>query len=66
MFLYVIEWYKTLVICVTVWSPMLLIYHVVCCDVYLGLGMNSMQDLGVEETPNGIDKISEERNLTKR
>ena len=39
---------------------------VVCCDVFPGLGLNSMQDLGVEETSNGIDKPSEDRNLTKR
>ena len=39
---------------------------VVCCDVHPGLVLNSMQDLGVEETPNGLDKPSAERNLTKR
>ena len=38
---------------------------VVCCDVHPDLGLNYMQDLGVEETPNGIDKPSAERNLTK-
>ena len=45
---------------------MLLSYLVVCCYEYPGLGPNSMQDLGVEETSNGLDKPSEERNLTKR
>ena len=44
---------------------MLLCLLVVCCDVYPGLGLNCMQDSGVEETPNGIDKPSAERNLTK-
>ena len=39
---------------------------VVCCDVHLGLGLNCMQYLGVEETLNGLDKPSEERNLEKR
>ena len=47
-------------------NPMLLSTLVVCCDVCPGLGLNSMQDLGVEEMPNGFDKHSEERNLTKR
>ena len=28
----------------------------VCCDVHHGLGLNCMQDLGVEEMLNGIDK----------
>ena len=44
---------------------MLLCLSVVCCYVHLGLGLNCMQDLGVEEMPNGLDKPSEERNLTK-
>ena len=37
-----------------------------CCDVHLGLGLNCMQYLGVEEMPNGLDKPSVERSLTKR
>ena len=36
-----------------------------CCYVCPGLGLKCMRDLGVEETPNGLDKPSEERNLTK-
>ena len=47
-------------------EPVLLCILVVCCDAYLGLGLNSMQELGVEETSNGLDKPSEERNLKKR
>ena len=35
------------------------------CVVYPGLGLNYMQDLGVEETSNGLGKFSEERTLTK-
>ena len=46
-------------------EPVLLCLLVVCCDVHPGLGMNCMQDLRVEEMPNGLDKPSEERNLTK-
>ena len=38
----------------------------VCCDVHPVLGLNYMQDLGVEEMPNGIDKPSVERKLTKK
>ena len=60
-----IEWYETLFLCVTEWSPVLLCLLVVCCYVCPGLGLNSMRDLGVEETPNGLDKPSAERNLTK-
>ena len=60
------EWYRTLVGCVIEWSPVLLCLLVVCCDVCPGLSSNSMQDLGVEEMPNLLDKPSEERNLTKR
>ena len=37
-----------------------------CCYLNPGLGVNYMQELGVEETSNGLDKPSEERNLTKR
>ena len=44
---------------------MLLCLLVVCCDVHPGLGMKCMQDLGVEEMPNGIDKPSAEGNLMK-
>ena len=44
----------------------LLCLPVVCCDVHPGLGLNSMQDLGVEETPNGLDKTNVERDLMKR
>ena len=47
-------------------KPVLLCLLVVCCDVHPGLGMNWMQDLGVEETSNGLDKPSAERKLTKR
>ena len=54
-----------MVICVTVWIPVLLSYLVVCCYVYPGLGLNCMKDLGVEEMLNGLDKPSEERNLMK-
>ena len=39
---------------------------VVCCYVCPGLGLNSMRDLGVEETLNEIDKPSEERSLTQK
>ena len=45
---------------------MLLGLPVICYDVHPGLGLNCMQDLGVEETRNGIDKPSAERNLIKR
>ena len=45
---------------------MLLCLPMVCSDVHPGLGLNCMQDLGVEETSNGLDKASVERNLTKR
>ena len=61
-----VKWYETLFLCVTEWSLVLLCLFVVCCDVHPGLGLNSMQDLGVEETSNGLDKPSEDRNLTKR
>ena len=61
-----IDWYESLFLCDTKEIPVLLWLLMVCCDVHLGLGMNCMQDLGVEETLNGIDKPSEERNLTKR
>ena len=44
---------------------MLLCMPVVCFDVHPSLVLNYMQELGVEETSNGIDKPSEERNLTK-
>jgi len=44
---------------------MLLCLIVFCCYVCLGLGLDHMQDLGVEEMMNWIDKPSEERNLTK-
>ena len=66
VFLYVAEWYENLIICVTVWSPVLLSYLMVCCYVCPSLGLNCMQDLGVEETSNGLNKPSAERNLTKR
>ena len=62
----IIVWYGTLVFCVQNWSPLLLNVPVVCCYVCPGLGLNSMEDLGVEEMLNGIDKYSAERNLTKR
>ena len=32
----------------------------VCCVVHLGLGLNCMQDLGVEEMYNVLDKPSVE------
>ena len=44
---------------------MLLCLLVVCCDVHPGLGLNYIQDLGVEEMRNGLDKPSAERNLIK-
>ena len=59
------EWYGTLVGFVTEWSPVLLCLLMVCFYVFPGLRLNYMQDLGVEETPNWIDKPSEDRNLTK-
>ena len=65
MFLCVAEWYGTLVDYVTEWSLVLLCYLVVCCYVCPGLSLNCMQDLGVEEMSNGIDKTSVERNFTK-
>ena len=46
-------------------TPVLLCYLVVCCYACLGLGLNCMQDLGVEEMGNGLNKPSEERNLAK-
>ena len=64
-FSYIIEWYEALVVYVTEWSPVLLCLIVVCCYVCLGLGLNCMQDLGMEETSNWLDKHSDERNLTK-
>ena len=65
VFLCVTEWYGTLFIYVRVWSLVLLCLLVVCCYVCLVLGMDCMQDLGVVETPNGINKPSVERNLMK-
>ena len=62
---YVKEWYENLVVCVTKWSLVLMCLLVVYCYVCPGLGLNCMQDLGVVETPNGLDKPSAERNLTK-
>ena len=59
------EWYGTLVVCVIEWSLVLLCLFVVCCYVCPGLDLNCMKDLGVEETPNWLDKPSEERKLTK-
>ena len=53
-------------VCVTELNPLLFCILVVCCDVYPGLGLNYMEDLGVEETLNGLVKPSEESNLTKR
>ena len=47
-------------------EPVLLCLHCGYCDVHPGLGLNCMQDLGVEDTSNWLDKPSEERNLTKR
>ena len=44
---------------------MLVCLPMVCYDVHPSLGLNSMQDLGVEEIRNGIDKPSEKRNITK-
>ena len=46
-------------------EPCVVVFPYGCCYVYPGWGMNYMQDLGVEEMLNGIDKPSEERNLTK-
>ena len=51
---------------VTEWSPGLLCLLVVCCYVCPGLGLDRMQELGVEETMNLLAKPSEERNPTKR
>ena len=65
VFFYVTEWYGTLVVCVTKWSPVLMCLLVVCCYVCPSLGLNCMRDLGVEEILNGLDKPSEERNLMK-
>ena len=45
---------------------MLLCIPMVRCDVHPGLGLNYMQDLGVEEMRNGLDKPSVERKLMKR
>ena len=42
--------------CVSLWFTII-------CTLFWGL--NCVQYLGVEETPNGIDKPSSERNLTK-
>ena len=61
----VTKWCANPVVCVTKWSVVLLCLLVVCCYVCPGLGLNYMQDLGVEETLNGLDKPSEERNLSK-
>ena len=66
MFSYITEWYGALVLYVTKWNPIFLFpVLVVCCDVYPSLGMNCMQELGVEEAQNWLDKPSEERNVTK-
>ena len=64
-FLCITKWCGTLVFYVTEWSPVLLCLLVVCCYVCLGLGLNCMQELRVEETSNWLDKPSEEMNLTK-
>ena len=53
-------------VCVIELNPVLLCILVVCCYVFPSLGVNNMQDLGVEDMLNGLDKPSEERNLTKR
>ena len=42
-----------------------LCHLVIFSYVYPGLGLDSMQDLRVEEAHNWLDKPSEERNLTK-
>ena len=47
-------------------NPYVVVFPMVCCDVHPGLGLNYMQDLGVEEMPNRLDKPSAERNLMKR
>ena len=39
---------------------MLLCFPMVCCVVHPGLGMNCMQDLGVEEMYNVLDKLGVE------
>ena len=65
MFFCIIDWCGTLVVYVTEWSPVLMFLLVVCFYVCPHLGLNYMQDLGLEETSNWIDKPSEERNLTK-
>ena len=44
----------------------LLCYHVVCYDMHPCLGLNCIQDLGVEERLNGLVKHSAEMNLTKK
>ena len=62
----VIKWYENPVsMCYRV-KHVLLCFPVVFCDVHPSLGLKCMQDLGVEETWNWIDKPSEERSLTKR
>ena len=66
LFFCIIEWLGTLVFSVTEWKTILLCHLVVCCYVYPGLSLNCMQDLGVEEAHNWLDKLTEERNLTKR
>ena len=61
---YVSLWFSvmcSLVMCV-IMCPLL----VVSCYVCLVLGLNCMQDIGVEETLNWLDKPSEDNNLTKR
>ena len=41
-------------------NPVLLCFPMVCYVVHLSLGLNCMQDLGVEETLNVLDKPSVE------
>ena len=45
---------------------MLLCLLLVSFYVCPGLGLNYMQDLGVEDTSKDLDKLSAERNLTKK
>ena len=61
----VTRWYANLCVFVIDWSLVLFCLLVVFCDVHLGLGMNYMQELGVEETLNCLDKPIEESKLTK-
>ena len=62
----VTEWSENPFVYVTNWKPVMLCLLMVCCYVCPGLGLNYIQDLGVEETLNGIEKGSVERNLMKR